>query len=1340
MSRYGNVKAGAYTKMNLEASSDTDLENLNDIEKVLGKIGISIRSTNTEFRSFSDVLEELSDRWINLDNVSKNAIATAMAGVRQREQFLVLMENMDRAEELEEVSSNSQGTAESKYAAYMETIQSASNRLQSAWENLAMTLEQSGLVKMFTDLSVVLMKYLLPTIRALGAMFIQYNAFKVPLWMKEFFSIGRGKSFVSGTGPKKFAQYQQDWKASKREDIQNRQAEQAQAKANRELAASAKEAATSLNQLDSSVKQNTKTQTDGINAEDKHKKTVEEDGQALEQHTRRTNQDNTWGGDGKETNGLLQKVKNAIRTNGPGAVIGGLFSGITTGMATEGSTEAKAAAGVVSGGLTTILGTFAGPIGAMIGSTIGSYLAPMIAKLVDKEQIERKERVETASKQLAALKTQTKSLQTIVAYSKQDSLTSEDITTIKDYVAEIRDKVASGDAVAYRTSLEELVDTQLLNSLGYTQFEDLYRNLEDVLTDETVAQDDRQKLAEAMNVANILAERDAYYRSMEEKRYSGMSYDERLAYEKRLQKYDIEAAYYKSGIENMSTQALGKMGVEGAAKQVAAKLYGIDSSTDEGKKQLESLIVSNDLLRQITSLMKLSQSNAVQNLMAGQIYTLKDVVNNTFRLDPDVREEQLRKFAKALGISVESVINSVDAFGTLTLGELNSSFADLKEATNNLISRFDKLSTEGSLDLEDYLEIVTSNTGEAAIMGLGEEFNYAERIQQVAKVLSDDVQEKWLAHSDPWKYFMQDEIWGSDGFDEIKSANRVFRGDKSYKDAYESIAQELAQIKDKSKAPGADISALQTEYNNLVEIYNKMIEYQTNAANKVKEATADYEKQILLGSVQSHLESRLEREIEALGEQKSALEQINTQREYENKLIEAKIKLENAQNEKKKVWREGVGWVYEADTSAIADAQKALEDLDNTKKVNELQTQIEELQAQKSWFSDFLDDRKFKKAEKFMSSWQTNIKNTVDMIEEWEREWNTPNKQEVDDTNKQQLEKADLAHESARDQLKKAHDELVNTDAYKLIQSEKAAGKSDEEIRHSLSGLSVSQREQWKSARNNYESAFNADRVTTDDTAGGEGSVTNPNTSEMVETFGDITPGYGRKARVNAPVKRIGQNPREYGFEVRVTSKTLDPSLFDDKNKAKRIDFMNSKGKWNNCYYKGYKTIGAIQEKLTNRLLYDLDSEQFMYIGDDNQIYAAEILSRKDKAYKSKQLNWYASGTLSTAGGLSMVNDDPQYGLEGIITPQGTLTTLPSKSGVVPADMTRNVWQLGEVAPNLVKQLVDINGKFNSPLGLGTDESFNVEHLDVHMVAQPGFDMDDFVRQLQAARNLTRHS
>lgn len=75
IARYGNVKAGAYTKANLgEESSDTT-EKLNDIEKVLNKMGISMRTTSLEFRDFDEVLEDVAAKWQDLDNVSQNAIA-----------------------------------------------------------------------------------------------------------------------------------------------------------------------------------------------------------------------------------------------------------------------------------------------------------------------------------------------------------------------------------------------------------------------------------------------------------------------------------------------------------------------------------------------------------------------------------------------------------------------------------------------------------------------------------------------------------------------------------------------------------------------------------------------------------------------------------------------------------------------------------------------------------------------------------------------------------------------------------------------------------------------------------------------------------------------------------------------------------------------------------------------------------------------------------------------------------------------------------------------------------------------------------------------------------------
>ena len=81
ISRYGNVKAGAFNKMTLDADTG-DGTTLNDVERVLSKLGISIRDSNLSFKDFSTILEEIASRWQTLDNVSQRAIANAFAGVR----------------------------------------------------------------------------------------------------------------------------------------------------------------------------------------------------------------------------------------------------------------------------------------------------------------------------------------------------------------------------------------------------------------------------------------------------------------------------------------------------------------------------------------------------------------------------------------------------------------------------------------------------------------------------------------------------------------------------------------------------------------------------------------------------------------------------------------------------------------------------------------------------------------------------------------------------------------------------------------------------------------------------------------------------------------------------------------------------------------------------------------------------------------------------------------------------------------------------------------------------------------------------------------------------------
>ena len=1324
MSRYGNVKAGAYTKMNLESSSDTDLENLNDIEKVLGKIGINIRSTNTEFRSFSEVLDELGDKWATLDNVSKNAIATAMAGVRQREQFLVLMENLDRAEELEEVSQKSSGTAEKKYASYMETIESAQNRLSNAWSELAQRLEESGIVKLFTDLSVLFTKTLIPALNALMASLVSYNAYKVPTWITNLGRRGKAKGvglFASADDIKESRAFWKEQNTLVKDEVTGKlttkKAGSLSSFVDEKIVESGGKvevafggAARAADNLAKSMGNAAGKASDKTNIQPPP--TAEEGG---EQPPESLPQE-------KKKRKRKEEFKEKAKLNLGGAAASGIVSGITTGMNTEGTTKAKAVVGAAAGAATA-LGALAGPIGAMIGSALGSALAPWIVKQVDGAKIEREERAEEGSKQLAALKSSQKSIDELVSYSKYESFTSADIKSIKEYVAEIRDNT-DNRGVAFRTALEGVIDEELLTSLGAQSFESLYQHLDTYLTDESEEnRENREKLANAIRLANIEAQKEAYEASMTVKLHDGMNYDERLEYERKKQEYELQSAYYRSGVEELSTQQLAKIGIEGAAKKVAAKMQGVDES---------EAFVSSDLLRQITSLMKNSEVASVQNLMAGKVYTLEDIVRNTYNLSDEVRDKKLMEFASGLGVSVETVKESVDAFGSFTLGDLNSSFKDLKEASDALVSRFQKLSSEGSLGLEDLYDIVSGDTGEAAM--LGQDFDYVAQIRGTAQLLGDKTKSKYRSNTSVWEALTKEDIWGVGGFDEKTSLGGILEGVKSYDSAYKKIAGEMYDLKQAGKENTE-------EYKALADIWDKMIEHQTNAYQKIEEATAKYEKEILLGSYQSQIEKRIDREKSALEEQKQALQEINSQREYENKLIEAKIKLENAQNEKKKVWREGVGWVFEADTAAIAEAQKELEDLDNEKRINELQTLIDELQAQKDWMNDFLESENFKKAEEFLSTWATNTTDTRLMIQEWSKLWGENPKVDTNTVGNAQNDADEIRRKAEKENLAEKAKALRETEGYKILSNSEL---SAQQKREQLGQLKPQDIEAFNSARGAYETALQNMSNETDKAgylaeAGVVGGVLKKGETVFENIGKQLTEQELAKKLVDATVRgrwkkyqdtltgteEVLSQEAEASGDARWNMKWRDYLFYYDTNKEKWEYVTNVKGL-------GYTSnTGDI---LSNS---ELNEGRWLFNAEQGKVYY--IKGGKVYNYGTKDVSSNATGTLSASGGPSLVNDDARYGLEGIITPQGTLTALPSKSGVVPADMTRNVWQLGELAPNLIKHLVDIDSKVSSPNGFGTDESFNVEHLDIHMVAQPGFNMDDFVRELEAARNQTRH-
>lgn len=195
LARYGNVKASVFTQMGLDDDGET-ADNINDIEKVLSKLGIRIRSSAGELRSITDVLDDVNAKWETYDTVTKNAIATSFGGTRMRENFLVLIENWDRVKELTQESANAAGTADEKYSAYMESIDAATKRVQASWEGFTQKLETSGVIKKFADFMSFLVDHLDSILRILTAIAtLKFNSVITNFISN---SIQGGKSKIAG--------------------------------------------------------------------------------------------------------------------------------------------------------------------------------------------------------------------------------------------------------------------------------------------------------------------------------------------------------------------------------------------------------------------------------------------------------------------------------------------------------------------------------------------------------------------------------------------------------------------------------------------------------------------------------------------------------------------------------------------------------------------------------------------------------------------------------------------------------------------------------------------------------------------------------------------------------------------------------------------------------------------------------------------------------------------------------------------------------------------------------------------------------------------------------------
>ena len=122
-----------------------DGTNLNKYSEALSKVGISIYETNGDLKAMDKILDEMAAKWENLSKVQQTALAQTVAGVRQYNQLVALMENWHANDADSMITNlntayNSSGALQEQADIYAESWEAASDRVRAAAEHIYSSL------------------------------------------------------------------------------------------------------------------------------------------------------------------------------------------------------------------------------------------------------------------------------------------------------------------------------------------------------------------------------------------------------------------------------------------------------------------------------------------------------------------------------------------------------------------------------------------------------------------------------------------------------------------------------------------------------------------------------------------------------------------------------------------------------------------------------------------------------------------------------------------------------------------------------------------------------------------------------------------------------------------------------------------------------------------------------------------------------------------------------------------------------------------------------------------------------------------------------------------------
>jgi TP901 family phage tail tape measure protein len=822
---------------------------------------------------------------------------------------------------------------------------------------------------------------------------------------------------------------------------------------------------------------------------------------------------------------------------------------------------------------------------------------------------------------------------------------------------------------------ETEIDT---SAMSLNEKDDFYKSL--------LAEAQKEGNADLINsVSDILDN----LKSIKEKQ--GQIYDE-------VNEQNVDAAVLTAGLKNsagttttsitsMTTSQLKNLGIDKIRDMVAQELMangglaGHDIYIGEGNDRVMTDYAKN----LIDSTLK--QYSSIYGVVSGESYKLSEI----FDLAEGTADEKATKlkieeeFASAIGTTIDKLSDYASKYGDLTLGDFLSTPADLRTNLESYAKILNEIGSATGLTNETMESIISK---------------YPDLIEYLGDTatLTTKLLGKMGQTSDLYSSGTMSSILGSSSvFDTLVSAIKAMgTGAGSLYDAVES---------DKVFGNASSLSDILTWLGSGSDLAKRVQE----VINKVLNFNVDVkEDQTILNDVISYQTKMMDKQITNLNDQKEALSKINSQREYGNKLIEAQLKLEDAQK-KKLVYREGVGFTYESDQAAIKEAQDALDELDVTKQQDLLQTEIDQLTSEKELLSDLANDSELKNLKEIYESWaksngvintdQAKILTTITQL------YNNFASLNVASAVSSGASTSAASASAAKEKMDTAWKNYQANSTSANLQAWQEAAKA-----YMNSGSGYSEDNMSEEQRTAYEKAIYSGKTYTFTDHDGKRHIAT-STDPLLDSSDD------------------GSNALKYA------QSHDDVFVYSSAHKNGRSVSQ--------LYSENYDSLsallGALYKEEDGPLLLYADGKYIAYTGE--QVLSTKVSDATGDTSSQFVYKAAALGSYGLPGGQTLLNEK---GTEAIVTPYGTLTSLPSGTGVVPADLTQKLYDLSMVSPSILNAL----GAYKTGAGVAvsgiggssTDESLNINSLTMNVTAGSDFDADAFAEQLKQQAALTKRN